>query len=310
MGLFKSMRRVDTRVPLNQQALFPGTASTVHFGASQDGQTVATATLTRRTLGRGVTEYKTTLGRDGFISCYYAPARAARRSTAVVFIGGSSGGLPCGYVPSLLASHGYPAMALAYFNAPGLPKNLERIPLEYFKRALQWLAKQPGVDPVHLVPLGLLRGAEAALLLGTVYPSLVHGVAWYLGGDIVGISPHASDIPAWTLRGKPLATGMVIPAWKINGPIFFVGATGDSSSGSVEDAVTHLRAHHRHDYTALIYNGAGHALGSMVPNLPYGNTYLRFGVPTSLGGTLAADSAARSDSWPKLLAFLGRLRVR
>src|SRR5713226_9126042 len=108
MGPFRSMRRVSTRMPLDQQVLFPATVSTVRFIASQRGQTVATATLTRRTQGVRIVEHKTTLAKDGFISCYYAPARAAKRSPAVVFIGGSSGGLPCGYVQSLLASHGYP----------------------------------------------------------------------------------------------------------------------------------------------------------------------------------------------------------
>jgi hypothetical protein len=45
----------------------------------------------------------------------------------------------------------------------------------------------------------------------------------------------------------------------------------------------------------------------MVPNLPSGNTYLRLGVPTPLGGTPTADTRARTDSWPKLLAFLKRI---
>jgi dienelactone hydrolase len=308
MGLFRSMRLVGSRLPLNQAALFPGAVSAVRLVASQQGRTVATSTLTRRTQGIGVTERKTTLAREGFIGCYYSPAHSAKAAPAIVYLGGSSGGLPCGIEPSLLASHGYPLLALQYFNAPGLPARLERIPLEYFKRALQWLGRQPGVDRHRLVTMGLSKGGEAALLLGTSYPSLVHGAIEYVGGSIVD---SAYSFPSWTEDGKPIPTGTVIPVWKINGPLFLVGATADAvgvSSGAVKNVVATFKTHHRHDYTALTYKGAGHALEWDVPNLPFGNTYLRFGVPTPLGGTLAADSAARTDSWPKLLAFLKRLR--
>lgn len=304
MGLFESMRRIGSPVPLNQQTLFPATVARVRLIAVQGGVTVARATLIRRTRVVGVTERRTTVTRDGFVGCYSAPKRAARRTAAIVLIAGTASGPPCGDVPSLLASHGYPTLAVAYLNVPGLPAARARVPLEHFRRALGWLDKQPGVDPKHLVTLGIARGAEAALLLGTTYPSVVHGAASYLGGDIVGVSPHAFNITTWTLRGRPLPRGTVIPIWKINGPLFFVGATGDSSSSSIQRAVTDLRAHHRQDYTTLVYKGAGHALGSMVPNLPSGNTYFRLGIPTPLGGTPAADAHARTDSWPKLLAFL------
>ena len=70
-----------------------------------------------------------------------------------------------------------------------------------------------------------------------------------------------------------------------------------------------LRAHHRHDFTALTYQNAGHAIGFGIPNVSDGNTLLHFGVPVPLGGTIAGDAHAREDSWPKLLAFLARLRA-
>jgi dienelactone hydrolase len=311
MGLFQWMRLVGSRSPLNQQALLPASRSTVTLDASIAGKTAATASMIRRTQAAGLRVRFTTLARQGFIGCYYAPTGMEPPRPAVLFIGGSSGGLPCGYVQSLLASHGYPTLGLAYFGVPGLPQNLERIPLEYFQRALRWLAKQPGVNPKRLVPLGISRGGEAALLVGVSYPSLVHGAAEYVGGAIVGISPHASNIPAWTRNGKALPTGAPIQVWRINGPLFLVGAGDDSfgdSSSAVENLAAALKTRHRHDYTALTYNHAGHGLGSMVPYLPFGNAYLRFGVPTSFGGTLAADAAARADSWSKLLGFLAAQR--
>lgn len=309
MGLFQWMRLSGSRTPLNQQALLPASRSTVTLAAHIDGQSVVSKSMVRRTRAIGVSVRFTTLAHQGFIGCYDAPKGTKRPRPAVLFIGGSSGGLPCGYVQSLLASHGYPTLGLAYFGVPGLPQDLERIPLEYFQRALRWLAKQPGVDPKRLIPLGISRGGEAALLVGVSYPSLVHGAAEYVGGAIVGMSPHASNIPAWTENGKALPTGAPIQVWKIKGPLFLAGAGDDSfgdSTGAVETITAALKAHHRHDYTALTYKNAGHGLGSMVPYLPFGNAYERFGVPTSFGGTLTADAAARADSWSKLLRFLAQ----
>ena len=96
-----------------------------------------------------------------------------------MLIGGSEGGVASPSSTDLLASHGYPTLALAYFHAPGLPTDLRNIPLEYFASAARWLARQPGVDPAHVVAAGGSRGTEAALLLSQNFPNLVHGAVLY-----------------------------------------------------------------------------------------------------------------------------------
>jgi hypothetical protein len=47
----------------------------------------------------------------------------------------------------LLASHGIPTLAIAYFDAPDLPCSLSNIPIEYFVKAIRWLKHQPGINP-------------------------------------------------------------------------------------------------------------------------------------------------------------------
>ena len=79
---------------------------------------------------------------------------------------GSAGGLTATMAAALLAAHGYPSLALAYFKAPGLPQTLSSIPLEYFTSALEELRAQPGVDRNHVLVAGESRGGEAALLVG------------------------------------------------------------------------------------------------------------------------------------------------
>jgi dienelactone hydrolase len=163
--------------------------------------------------------------------------------------------------------------------------------------------------------LGISRGGECALLLGTVYPELIHGVVSYVGSSLVWGTrytvhgPHDQQEPSWTLGGKPVpfATGFedarsVIQVEKIAGPLFVVGAIEDSlwpSALFANNIVSRLKQHRRTDYTALVYAKAGHAVGYIIPNIP---------VIVDLGGTRAADARGRGDSWPKLLAFLARLR--
>src|SRR5207247_1491948 len=132
-----------------------------------------------------VTVTMETLARDHFIGAYCAGS--ARRGPAVLKLGGSDGGLPSTVGWRLLASHGYHTLALAYFRVRGLPRALSHIPLEYFARALRWLAHRPGVDPTKVVVMGASRGGEAALILGAIYPKLVHGVIGYApSSNVVG----------------------------------------------------------------------------------------------------------------------------
>jgi dienelactone hydrolase len=194
-GLLWSMQ--PTTHPGDEYYAWRG-ATQLNFTATAriEGRTVASATLTRRLLPGTVTQRQTTAASAGFAGELFTPAGTGRRP-AVVVLGGSSGGLP-GFQASTLAARGYPALAVAYFNYPGLPQTLSRIPLEYFARALTWLSRQPGVDPAHVLVLGVSRGSEAALLLGVHYPRLVHGVIGMVPSDVAICS-----FPG-TLDGKPL----------------------------------------------------------------------------------------------------------
>jgi hypothetical protein len=271
MGLLWSMSQVGSTEPRSEQYLDPAVVSKVRFQAIDDrAHLVATAMLTRRWRTSGVTLHRTTLAHDGFIGCYWSPAATSRRMPAILHFGGSEGGLGCGV--GLLSSRGYPELDIGYFALPGLPQHLHRIPLEYFEKALRWLARRPGVDPKRIVAWGISRGGEAAFLLGTTYPQLVDAVVDYVGGDTVfgGLDVPG---PAWTLHGRGIPAGTAIPIQDIAGPLFMVGGWGDTLFGSgakVESMATELEAAHKSNFTALTYAGAGHAIGDAVPNLPVG----------------------------------------
>jgi pimeloyl-ACP methyl ester carboxylesterase len=217
---------------------------------------------------------------------------------------------------ALLAAHGYPALALAYWKAPGLPQELERIPLEYFRKALTVLRAQAGVDRSHVLVTGASWGGEGSLLVAATYPDLVHGVIAEVPNSYVDAAPfqrgHGSS---WTLHGKdlPFAERRLfgspaasvdprswIPLDRIRGPIMLTCGELDlvwPSCRNLDDIVDRLPG--REDLTVLRYPRAGHYVGPIQPYTPVTDALL-----TSSGGDLEAVQAANADVHAKLLALL------
>ncbi len=308
MKLFWSMHPSKTA---ESDPLVPPLGPTdVRIRAEAHRRTIASTRFVRRAQASGVTTERTSLATESFVGTYFRPVPASP-VPAVLQIGGAFGGhspLPA----ALLASHGYPTLSLGYFKEPGLPKMLKDIPLEYFAKALRWLAAQPGVDPNRIVVLGASRGGEAALLLGIYYPELVNGViACTSSADVLG----ASDYPAfggnaWTLGGSPVPQGP-IPVERVVGPIMATGGGKDAvwpTAEAVREIVARARRYGRNDVVGHIYAKAGHGVGCAVPYLPLRS--INFGRTSWLpfGGTQASNARARAASWPLLLRFVATLR--
>jgi hypothetical protein len=107
--------------------------------ARAEGGRTATQQLVRLRVAAGVR--RGPLREHGLVGTLYTTTPRRPRPTVLV-LGGSDGGVPES-TAELLASHGYAALALGYFGAPGLPRELSGIPLEYFARAIAWLHEQP-----------------------------------------------------------------------------------------------------------------------------------------------------------------------
>ena len=292
----------------------------VTLEAAVDGRVVATTTARRQDpLAAGVVGKELRPARGGIYGNLYLPRDTAARRPAVLVFGGSGGGLTTGYAAALLAAHGYPSLALAYFRAPGLPQALHNIPLEYFARALGVLRAQPGVDPGHVLVAGVSRGGEAALLLGASFPRLVNGVIAGVPSSVVNPGLPDPGQPAWTLRGRPVpavspaeygqpnpagAARAVIPVERIRGPILLACGGQDltwPSCGYVDAITARLRAHRfAHPVTALRYPDAGHLIGGLAAWY----ASVTDDALTSSGGTVAATQAAQADAHAKLLALL------
>jgi dienelactone hydrolase len=298
MHLFWSLHCLS---PIADYFLAPALAPTdVQIDVLRSGRVAGRAVLSRRGAAAGVTWTDTTVGRDGVVGTYFAPPPGSPPAPAVMVIGGSEGSYTY-YPAALLASHGCPAFAVAYFKEPSLPAGLENIPLEYFQTALRWLAVQPGVDPKRLVVLGTSRGGEGALLIGSAFPDLVHGVIAVVPSDQVNPGYPDGSFPAWTLGGKPVPSGP-IPVEKIAGPVLALGGGKDEvwdSSGAVKRIVDRANEHGRTDVVGVVYAQAGHGL-SWLANMP------PFEVG-QLGGTAEGNEKAQTASWARTLSFLAAL---
>lgn len=238
--------------------------------------------------------------------------------------GGSEGGLSTSDQAALLAAHGHPALALAYFDAPGLPDTLTRVPLEYFRTAARRLARAPGASPDRVVLWGTSRGSEAALLAAADFPADVAGVVAAVPSLVV---LPGDEGPGWTLHGRAVPTApeiafdnpdpaspWQIPVERIAGPVLGVCGGQDllgPSCANLDAVVDRLAAHHsRYRPTALEYPDGGHFVGSLDPWYPSTSTSFdddAGGPAVSTGGSWQADQAGEADAWPRILSWLDAL---
>lgn len=301
MGLRWAERRINARRgPLNGKA-------TTTVSATVDKRPVASASMTQLLNAPGVTAHFERVRSSGFYGAYYAPPASVHHAPAIVLWGGSEGGLDTTSEAGLLASHGIPALALAYFDAPGLPCRLQDIPLEYFVKAIKWLRSQPQVDPHRVWIIGASRGTEAELLVAAHFPGLVHGLVAiaptaYAFGSLPGKCPATGGVggaSAWTLDGKGIPKGVPLPIKQIKSDVLLLAGGDDAVWPSFVFAprimakLPRTGATHRY----LYYPNAGH----LVFGVPYNSIPV---AELAGGGTVASNSAAYIKDWPATISFI------
>jgi dienelactone hydrolase len=203
-GLLWSLERDPASAPLVGFA-GPSGAVDVELAIEVDGATADRVRIRRGFMGPGIA--REPVRDDGLVGTFFAPADGTARP-GVLVVGGSDGGLSEG-MAALFASHGFAALALAYFRAEHLPPDLMEIPLEYFETAIGWLRRRPSVAAGGLGVVGRSRGGELALLLAATFPEITAVVGYVPSGVVhagIAASPAVGAAPrsAWTYRGKPL----------------------------------------------------------------------------------------------------------
>jgi dienelactone hydrolase len=277
---------------------------------------------------------------NGLVANFHPPSTSGTHP-GIIVLGGAGGGLGSpSAVGSVLAERGYATLALAYFGLEHLPAQLEEIPLEYFKLAIEWMCAQPSVDSSNIGLVGTSKGGEAALLVGATYRE-VRAVVAYSPSHVVfqGINERWSDTSAskssWTLDGLPVpfvpfhidydcierygfylgvylgslqdqqaVRHALIPVERINGPILIVSGTDDAiwpSSTMCEHVIERLRKREFvFPFEHLRYDSAGHLLAGPSRLAP-ARPMVEGGI--AVGGNERANAAARDDAWAKACTF-------
>jgi pimeloyl-ACP methyl ester carboxylesterase len=153
---------------------------------------------------------KTEVTGNGLVADLFSDNTSLPRK-AIIMLGGSEGGKSWSRIKrpiEVLVKKGYCVLSLAYFKSPGLPDSLQEIPLEYFKQAFDWLFDQEGIVKDEVAILGGSKGAEAALLLGSIYPQ-VKAVIAFSPSSVVWQGIPASRFAigkevksSWTFKGE------------------------------------------------------------------------------------------------------------
>jgi dienelactone hydrolase len=296
----------------------------IHFKLERNGQTVSSTDLEQLSIADGVKRVEVKGDLHGML--FVPPGDGPH--PGVLVVGGSEGGLPSRNA-AWLASHGYAAFALAYFRFEDLPQQLDGIPLEYFGEALIWMTQRPEIAPDKIGVMGVSRGGELALQLGSMYPLIKTVVAFVpanmrypaccYGGGRIGFSSAA-----WTWKGIPLAyfrlrgstpaleQAAQIAVENIHGPMLLISGQDDGiweSSRMSDLVIGRLKsAHFQYEYEQLKYPHAGHRAGhpGIYPTWYGSVTHPISGRVERYGGTPEGNAESSIDAAPKVLEFLGK----
>lgn len=142
-------------------------------------------------------------------SGFYFPVDSSIEKKAVIVLGGSDGTVAVPKnIGALLSDRGIPALGVCFWNRPGLPQKLVRVPVEYIESAVKWLQNK-GFEKIAIY--GISKGAELALLAASLIPDITCVIALspshcvYAG---LGINDKGKkdlfNVSSFTWRGNPL----------------------------------------------------------------------------------------------------------
>ncbi|ETB70712.1 acyl-CoA thioesterase [Bacillus sp. CPSM8] len=200
MGLFWSMQAVESSCSFHKKSV---NSSVYRIEVKQKERTILSKEIKRVLLSETVERQE--VSENGLSGTFFRPL-AVNRPPAVIVLGGSDGGLD-ETMAGMLANYGYATFAIPYFQYKQLPKKLVEIPLEYFRKAIDWLGRQEGLHHRQIGICGRSKGGELALLIGSHFPEIRFAVSHVGGGVVfqgVGLKKFRQT-SSWSLDGAPLA---------------------------------------------------------------------------------------------------------
>ena len=139
--------------------------------------------------------------RDGFEGKLYVPDQTVFQGKALIVAGGGEGIYAVSkYIACQFARMGIPALALAYWNRPGLRDTFTNVPLETVRTAAEFL-RNKGIRKIGM--WGISKGAEYALLCGSYFPELISAV--------VAVSPSCACVQGFQFPNRNHLTARPLP---------------------------------------------------------------------------------------------------
>ncbi|XP_060617159.2 acyl-coenzyme A thioesterase 1-like [Anolis sagrei] len=247
----------------------------------------------------------------------------------VIDMFGDEGGL-IEFRSSLLATHGFAALALPYFHFEDLPQVMGDFHLEYFEQAARFLLRHPKVKGPGIGAVGTGKGAELASSMMTFLPEVVAAVCISGCSSITASALHYGEMTLPGLRFNmsrvsisengvfdmyealedpmdPANSHCRIPVEKADGHFLFVVGEDDrywKSCLYADIAIGCLRQHGKDNFTLLRYPGAGHRINPSFSPVCLIALDRILGVPILGGGEKKSHAHAQEHSWGKILEFL------
>ena len=239
---------------------------------------------------------------------------------------GTAGGL-IEYKASLLATHGFATLALAYFRYDDLPKTADHgdLDIEYFEEAVEWLYKHPKVQPGGVGIHAISRGSEIALSLAAVCDKVSAVVAI---GTPKGYSGASVSYQGETPKPLSIDRNLVIcdendVHWcrncfndfsderefkveNIKGELLLVVGEDDQILDPLmhRDAIVGRCVRHGKPIKVLSYPGTGHLIEPPYAPPCFMSFHTTLGRYVSWGGTTVEHAYAQEDYWKHAIKFL------
>ncbi|KAG8454823.1 hypothetical protein GDO86_001153 [Hymenochirus boettgeri] len=247
----------------------------------------------------------------------------------VIDMFGGSGGL-IEFRSSLLASHGFAVLSLAFFAYEDLPKTLDALDLEYFEEAAEYLLNNPKVSNDGVGVVGLSKGAEVALAMASYLPQVkatiwingtnaVNGTTLTYGNLCIRGIPYESHKTVITSTSainmkqiygdtrNPEYQDRLLPLEKAKGPILFLVGEDDQCCDSLKyanEALARAKKYGKINVRISSYPRAGHLIE------PPGSPFCLVSpaafspAPFMWGGELESHCYAQELSWKEMHDFL------
>ncbi len=288
----------------------------------------------------GVEQVRVPVEREGLYGVLFRPVGDGP-FPAVIVLGGSGGGMEEWWAKAM-ASNGFAALALPYFNHEGLKPALLEVPVEVVGKAIDWLQEQEAVAGDRIAVAGGSKGGELALLAAATYPQ-IKAVVGCVPSGIVWQGVHETEVASsWSLNDEPLPyaswffsqedveklmagesvalrntyamdkndpdtlAAATIPVEKINGPVLLISGTDDQMwpSDVFGDLIMErLEANsHPHERRHLKIKDGGHLV--FLPVFMTGAN--REPVQFMFGGTAKVDAQGSVEAWGEMIDFFHR----